>query len=255
VGYPYPPEPHAWPPAQSYAAPNPYAAPYAGPYGAGGPWTGPLADPRSGGWIEWAYAGTLLVAVLLIVAGAAVMPEGSGYDVDYDQDMADLGTGMTIVGFLFFLLRMVLALVWIYQAWSAVPPPYRMTSTGKHVSPGAAVGKLFIPFFNLYWMFVVSAGLCDAMGSALASTGSYRTPAKGLAIASCVTQLVPYVNLFIAPFMWFFFMLSADGAKREMLERLRSQQQGGGASRPYAATAPAYPVNAFRGHALHAGRS
>jgi hypothetical protein len=247
VGYPYPPQQQAWPPPQPYAAPqNPYAAPYASPWGAGGPWSGPLAEPGSGNWIKWAYAGSLAVMVLLVVAGIAIMPDGNTYDPDYDQDMADLGGALAGIGMMFWLVRLIFAFVWINQAWSAIPFPYRMTSSGKQVSPGSAVGLLFVPIFNLYWMFVVSAGLSDAMGSALASTGSYRQPAKGLAITGCVMQLIPYVNLILAPFIWFFFMFSVDGAKREMLERLRAQQQqqGQGAQGPmgYGAPAPGYPA-------------
>jgi len=45
------------------------------------------------------------------------------------------------------------ALVWLYKSWEMLPESMRVTGNGTRVSPGQAVGYLFIPFYNLYWYF------------------------------------------------------------------------------------------------------
>jgi len=99
-----------------------------------------------------------------------------------------------------------------------LPPSMRYTAT-RQVSPGQAIGFLFIPFFNWYWIFVANVGYCDALDRMLINQGSHRRAPKGLAIACCVTQLVPYVNILIAPFLWMTYMILADRAKAELLPR------------------------------------
>src|SRR5688572_19301652 len=45
------------------------------------------------------------------------------------------------------LFSMIANLVMIYKMWAALPPSHARTS------PGKAVGLLFVPLFNIYWMF------------------------------------------------------------------------------------------------------
>jgi hypothetical protein len=55
------------------------------------------------------------------------------------------------------ILLMVFSLILLYRYWR-VMQPYTSRTT-----PGKAVGYLFIPFFNLYWMFVAYHGLAKAI--------------------------------------------------------------------------------------------
>jgi hypothetical protein len=122
---------------------------------------------------------------------------------------------------LIFALFMVPAVfaIWLYQSWSSVPPDMRYTDGGKAVTPGTAAGYCFIPFFNLYWIFVANVGLCDAINrSLLAKGGAARAP-KGLAIAACVTYIIPYCNVLISPILATVFMFMLDGARKEMIAR------------------------------------
>ncbi len=195
---------------------NPYAAPHA-QYGAFGrpPSAGPISYRAHGGGLKWAYLGMLLGGILLMGVGAAVQDE-------IGAALIGLGALMMLFG------RLVVAVIWVYGAWAAIPADYRVTASGKRVSPGEAVGFLFIPLYNLYWMFVASGGLCDALDYLLRSAGSSRTAPKGVSLAACICQFIPYINILVAPFVWFFFMLGVDSAAQE----LQTASAGAGGAGP-----------------------
>ena len=55
-----------------------------------------------------------------------------------------------------------------YRCWKAIPVDVARTT------PGAAVGLLFVPFFNFYWYFVSYAGLAEDCAKTLGSRRSSR---------------------------------------------------------------------------------
>ncbi|MCF7927476.1 MAG: hypothetical protein K9L68_00155 [Spirochaetales bacterium] len=57
-------------------------------------------------------------------------------------------------GFLLVVVvTVVITMIWHYKNWSILPENLRATT------PGRAVGFLFIPIFNFYWIFVSFVGL------------------------------------------------------------------------------------------------
>ena len=226
------------PPAYGYGSPqvswgnNPYAPPAPGMG-----YSGYAAAPGTGGWIKWVYLACMALMVALGVGGLAFSSLGDGdYDPstgsyeEGDSDLQALAGGMLTFAALMWVLRVVFGLVWLYSAWSTIPPELRFTKS-RSMSPGAAVGLMFVPFYNLYWIFAANVGLCDALDYGLMSVGSPRRGPRGLAITSCVLQVIPYANIFLAPFMWIFFMFAADSARNELL--LRLAQGSAPAPQPY----------------------
>jgi len=49
------------------------------------------------------------------------------------------------------LVSSIILLVFLYRAWKSIETPYSMPA-------GSVIGKLFIPFFNLYWIFQAVPG-------------------------------------------------------------------------------------------------
>jgi hypothetical protein len=91
---------------------------------------------------------------------------------------------------------------------------------GEHISVGRAVGGIFVPFYNLYWLFSVSLGLCD-VDDRLAEWFDVPTRApRGIAIAACARSLVPYASLLLSPFLWVTYALSLEAMKQELVERV-----------------------------------
>ncbi len=64
-------------------------------------------------------------------------------------------------------------------------------------SAGKAIGFMFIPFFNLYWMFFNYLRLCDRINDQRAMRGLAPSAPRGLAMASCILMLIPYLNLLV----------------------------------------------------------
>lgn len=210
---------------------NPYSAPYA-PAPA-------LPLVMTGGWLKWAHLACVVAPLLLTLVGALA-------DAALSDPNSPVPGLFIFLGVLLYFLRLVFALVWVYVSWNTLPPQWRRTRPGRLVSPGEAVGYLFIPFYNLYWMFVASAGLCEAMDIALESSGSTRRAPKGLAIASCVTQIIPYCNLLVAPILWTIFMFLADSARAEVVARLKDAPAPPPWGPAYGAAPVPLPYGGFR---------
>lgn len=117
-----------------------------------------------------------------------------------------LGTagGLALLGSLFFY-------IWLYQSWKSIPQQER------EVSPGKSVGMLFIPFFNLYWIFVALPGLSGNLSRSLGRRGIPTGAGKGLGITACILTLVaaPVGLLLLA--VW---VLVANGEKNRLLGML-----------------------------------
>lgn len=200
------------PPAGGYGyqqQPNPYAPPQQPfvPYAGGG------NIPVPGAAMKWLYMGGFLGTFLFLVGGGILIGA-----LGSDSDGANAVSALLPISLLFLLLVPIAACVWLYKSWNAVPPQMRYTDGGKWVSPGAAVGFIFVPVYGWYWMFVANAGLCDAINRTLVAAGGQPRAPKGLAIACCVIALIPYVN-YLSPITWTIYMFAMDSAKRELVNR------------------------------------
>ncbi len=67
----------------------------------------------------------------------------------------------------------------------------------RHDDPGAgkAIGFLFIPFFNLYWVFFTYIRLCDRIAEQRMFLGLEYKNYKGLGIAMCAVMFIPYLGV------------------------------------------------------------
>lgn len=87
------------------------------------------------------------------------------------------------------VLGVIFQAMFLYKLWEAVPVENRSTT------PGRAVGFLFIPFFNFYWVFRAYVCLVDDTQRTTGKPGP-----RGLAIAYAVLFSCNYVCRFI-PFL------------------------------------------------------
>ena len=122
------------------------------------------------GWIIGAYAAGLvciITAVIMFVVLAATKGE----------KFTAANIGLFVPGILVLLLGIALAsiaaivgYVILYKAWQAIQDGQPRTT------PGKAVGFLFIPFFNVYWMFVAYWGWAKDCNAYISSKGLNLTP-------------------------------------------------------------------------------
>jgi hypothetical protein len=127
---------------------NPYAPPSVAPPAGG-------RRPRSGAWIKWLYAGvSACVAVSYALFSLGVLlpldPSWAGW-----------------IGEVFTWAPRVVGLGWLYATWSAVLPADRLIHGGNTVSPLGAVGRHFIPIYNIFWLLTCQYYLCRAINHAL----------------------------------------------------------------------------------------
>jgi hypothetical protein len=100
----------------------------------------------------WLYAGTLAAGMLFLILSVAfyVINDSAG------NDISPATSGLFLISALFGLLWTITHLVFYFfilaRMWGAIQDSY------TEISVGQAIGFLFIPFFNIYWMFKVWAG-------------------------------------------------------------------------------------------------
>jgi hypothetical protein len=117
----------------SYAA---QVAPVGGPY----PYF-PVKSASFGLWVG-SFAGSFVLFILALV----ILITGG-------EEKVGLAGIIYLVGVIVMLLSGVFFCINLYRAWAC------LQSGGVQVTPGKAIGFMFIPFFNLYWVFVAINGL------------------------------------------------------------------------------------------------
>jgi hypothetical protein len=91
--------------------------------------------------------GIVLVFIGMAAAIGGAMSVQQGGSQSGAQAAAAGGMGIAMLGYACFLVAGIVNLVLLYKAWSAI------NDGQARSTPGKAVGFLFIPIFNLYWMF------------------------------------------------------------------------------------------------------
>ena len=94
-----------------------------------------------------------------------------------------------------YILAVVFAMILLFKCWKALPEAHRKTT------PGKAVGFLFIPLYNFYWVFVSFPAL--AKGYYL-----YGQQVNDAEIKDHSNVGVAYAMLFICSFTFAVFMPS-----------------------------------------------
>jgi len=104
-----------------------------------------------------------------------------------------VATLIILVGIPVLIVSAVFGVLLLYRFWAIV---YRHN---KDVSPGAAVGFSFIPFYNFYWIFIAYGRLAQRYNAYLQNRGLPGKPASyGLCVAYGVLFIIlnlPYLGL------------------------------------------------------------
>jgi hypothetical protein len=87
------------------------------------------------------------------------------------------------------LLGAIAFWVLIYKAWNAIQDGYARTT------PGKAVGFLFIPLFNIYWLFIAIGSWGKEFNSFASRHGVGFRASEGLFVAHCVFSIIPILSI------------------------------------------------------------
>lgn len=121
------------------------------------------------------------------------------------------------------LAALVSCLIWFYQAWRLA------TREDDDLSPGLKVGLLFVPVFNIYWMFHAIPGLSTAVQNELRHLAPSRSHNTGWVpgLLACILLLIPYLQP-IAVCMFIAWMLLTNNALQRLIryhDRLREESE------------------------------
>jgi hypothetical protein len=210
-----------------YAPQQPYAPANANPYAAPGPAMyrqnvfvphGVTAGPLVGPALRKVKLAAGIAQIVTMVAGIVLVIVGSVMGGDEGGIFAGVGVGVFGLWYLLVLAYGIVNLVWLHKFWSWIPPEQRYTGMWKkYISPGAAIGFMFVPYFNIYWMFVIYLGIADIMERLRVQYPSSKGPVKTLAI---VTLVVPMVFFPAGPFLQYMFAKHVEEMAREMQARM-----------------------------------
>lgn len=91
---------------------------------------------------------------------------------------------------LHYLSLGVFTLIWLNLLHGKMPKI-------RHDDPsaGKAIGFLFIPFFNLYWVFFTYHRLCRRINEQRQMRNLPPKAPAGLAVAMCILMIIPYVGV------------------------------------------------------------
>lgn len=155
-------------------------------------------------WAYWSYIGSSILMIIGLVALVVTMVVASGaprrgrefealFEGENGMVFAILFMGMVLLMVAISILLMVFSLILLYRYWR-VMQPYTTRTT-----PGKAVGFLFIPFYNLYWMFVAYHGLAKEIDAYIASHPGTEAPRPETSlilvmVIMMVMSFVPYLG-------------------------------------------------------------
>ncbi|MGB0776357.1 MAG: DUF4339 domain-containing protein, partial [Akkermansiaceae bacterium] len=131
-----------------YSSPATAVSPAAAAPQAGGDYPIPLVSKVNFGL----YIGTMLAGFALYIISVLRM---NASPPTAESGGLGLPLILLLLGFILLLVSGIIQLMAIYRAWAILAPG------GGTVSPGKAIGFLFIPFFGPIWMIII---LCKLPG-------------------------------------------------------------------------------------------
>lgn len=185
-------------------APAAAASPYAPPRAIGGPAASPMTADGSypyfpikqtsfGLWL-WCLIGCMLS---MILAGAIMSTGQAGAGTT--EAASETGTGIIIVAFCLIGAAMICATIHgiysyiiLYRAWSC------LRYGAPRTTPGAAIGLMFVPFFNMYWIFQAYKGLATDWNRIVQSYPDLQPAprlSEGVFLTFCIGFFIPFLNL------------------------------------------------------------
>jgi hypothetical protein len=157
-------------------------------------------------WLGTLVGGFVLfiIAMIMLISGAAanVAAQNSGQAGTELEGAGQMGMAgiVFIIASILSLASMVFFCMNLYRAWACLQPG------GAQTTPGKAIGFMFIPFYNLYWVFVAINGLPKDWNRIVASYEDLKAAPK----LSETTFMLYCIGVFFAPlaFIMIFPMMS-----------------------------------------------
>ena len=153
------------------------------PIAPGEPFPLPPPTKASFGMLMGLFGGGSLMGSIPFLSLAAAASKGSAGTVAF-------GILATVGAYGMIAWAGVLACMYLYRAWKLIQPGNVRTT------PGKAIGFLFIPFYNIYWMFI-AVGALPADWNRVMNSHPNLSQAPRLSTGLAITSLfIPIVGIF-----------------------------------------------------------
>lgn len=166
---------------------NPYSAPQASPQQTAGTYPPTIAKGGSFGKLVGFYLlGIALWIIPMLLAGGLAQSGKVS-----DEAGAGIAIGMVVAMFIGWGCMMVsgiLYLIYISRAWTTLQPG------GATITPGKAIGFLFIPLFNIVWMFMMFPKLAKEWNLITANFENTKRAPK-FSETWFLLLCIPFINL------------------------------------------------------------
>lgn len=139
------------------------------------------------------YWGLLIVTIAIVCAAYA----GNYFESIPMTVVFGIGAGLAGVYLIHSILAASVSLpILLYKLWQQVQ------DGNARATPARAVGFLFVPIFNLYWVFVAFPGLADELNRCATRRSLMVEPARRrLMVVYCIlcfVVLIPYLGILAA---------------------------------------------------------
>jgi len=149
-------------------------------------------------WIIWSLSCTALIIANLIGIGIFLLDPPAGTELSV---VVICNLFLISLGVLGIFTANIIGMWMLYNIWGLLPVRHSPTT------PAKAVGYLFIPFYNFYWVFVAYLQLGRSLNFELGRDNRAPIVKDGYCIAFCILQicvclfaLIPILNLLTAVF-------------------------------------------------------
>ena len=191
----------------TYEASSPFAPPqtYSQPSFGGGDYPSyGIGGPEEVTSIESYYRGFIISIVASIIAIPLLIGTiiaGIAFQSAYIFIVVGI---LCLLFFALWIFMLVCQFALIYKLWSVIPPERAKTT------PGMAIGFMFIPLFNIYWIFIVYYVLSQNMNDVLQSQGRPRSVNETIPLVYCITVVascMAYIGILPAMVSLVFYFL------------------------------------------------
>ena len=172
-------------------------------------------NPISKGLYIFLIFGLSLLSIALVIPVIGILMANN-------EDLIFVSLGFSCMAMIGGVVSAVMSNILVYKLWATIQDgPARTT-------PGKAVGFLFIPFFNLYWVFQAIWGWSVDFNKYTAERGiAARRVPEGMALTLCIISVIPYVNILASPvkivISWIYLSRAIDGANAVRSARAGAQ--------------------------------
>lgn len=161
------------------------------------------------------YLVTLFIGVGLFIGGLVIAEELS---------IDAVGVLLMIVGILSLVTAYVYSFIVLYRIWKKVIYEAKISGVDNAVeTPGRAVGFLFIPFFNFYWVFMAYGQLPVVINNILKARNekSVAQPALGIVVPIfMLLGMIPFLGTIFGFIVRFILHPVLLGSSINQLENL-----------------------------------